>query len=145
MIGGALWELIWWGRRVYKRRTVHAQAQALARQLGKPLVVVGASDRGATQGAGCGDVTIDILPSSCPNAMQADITKPLPFADNSCVVFVSYVLEYVDDYAAAMRELMRISGGNLFIIRVEPWTLTSYVYPGTRRRLVSDVYPPGAT
>jgi len=89
-----------------------------------------------TAGYGCGDVTIDLASSSvCPNYLQADITKPLPFADNSVVVFVSCVLEYVDDAEAAAKELNRVSGGNVVLVRVEPWTLTSILYPGRQRTL----------
>jgi ubiquinone/menaquinone biosynthesis C-methylase UbiE len=67
--------------------------------------------------------------------MVADITKQLPFHDNSVVVFVSCVLEYVDDVDAAIKELMRISGGHLYVVRVEPWTATAYLYPGAKRTL----------
>jgi hypothetical protein len=45
------------------------------------------------------------------------------------------VLEYVDDYDAALAELQRISGGHLYIVRVEPWTLAAYFYPGAKRTL----------
>jgi hypothetical protein len=102
------------------------------------LVVVGAPDSGPTSGYGCGDVTVDVAKSSCPNAIQADITKPLPFADDSVVVFVSCVLEYVSNYDAAMTELRRIAGKNLYVVRVEPWTLAGWFYPGTRRQLAAE-------
>lgn len=134
----ALWEGLWWLWRRHKRTVVFAQAQARARALGKPLIVVGAPDGGVTAGYGCGDVTIDIAPSSCPGALQADITKPLPFADDSAVVVVMCVLEYVDDANAALRELQRVAGSNLFVVRVEPWTLTAYLYPGAKRTLPCD-------
>lgn len=88
-----------------------------------------------TAGYGCGDFTVDLAPSRCPNSIQADITKKLPFNDDSVVVVVMCVLEYVSDANAALRELMRISGGNLFVVRVEPWTLTSLLYPGAKRTL----------
>lgn len=88
-----------------------------------------------TAGYECGDFTIDINGSTCPQTITADISKPLPFADDSTVVFVSCVLEYVDNYPASFAELMRISGGEMFVVRVEPWTLTSFLYPGSKRRL----------
>ncbi len=66
----------------------------------------------------------------------ADITKgPIEgIADDSAVVFASCVLEYVTDAAAALRELARIAGSpeNLFLVLVEPWTLTATLYPGAR-------------
>jgi len=135
VLGMAAWELGWWARRRAQRKSVYANAQNAARALGRPLVVVGAPDGGVTAGYGCGDVTVDLSSSSCPVSLQADITQRLPFADNSVVVFVSCVLEYVDNFDAAMAELGRVSGGYLYVVRVEPWTLTAYLYPGAKRTL----------
>lgn len=140
-LGVAAWEGGWWVARNAKRTRMYQEAQAWALQLGKPLVVVGAPDLGATPGPGCGDLVIDIAPSKCPNSIQADICKGIPLADNSSVVFVCCVLEYVENEAAAMKELLRVSGGNLFICRVEPWTLTAYLYPGAKRTLQRDTTP----
>jgi hypothetical protein len=134
---GAAWELGWWWRRRSLRQKTYELAAAEAKRLGRPLVVVGAPDGGVTSGYGCGDVTVDIVRSeSCPNPLVADVTKPLPFADNSVVVFVSCVLEYVDNADAALAELCRASGGHMHVVRVEPWTLTSILYPGARRSYV---------
>ena len=132
------WEFAWLFRRRARRSALFAQARERATLLGKPLVVVGAPDGGVTSGYGCGDYTIDIAPSTCPNSLQLDITKRLPFGDNSVVVFVSCVLEYVDDADAALDELRRIAGPNLYVVRVEPWTLTSVLYPGAKRTLPCD-------
>lgn len=134
----AAWEFFWWARRRMMRSHIYEVARAQADALGRPLVVVGAPDGGVTAGYGCGDVTIDIAPSSCPGSLQADITKPLPFADDSVVVVVMCVLEYVDDAEAALAELNRISGGYLYVVRVEPWTLTSVFYPGAQRTLACE-------
>lgn len=130
-----VWEGFWWMRRRSNRAAAFAAAQQRARALGKPLIVVGAPDGGITAGYPCGDVTVDLAPSSCPNAVQADITKRLPFPDDSAVVVVMCVLEYVGDVQAALRELRRVAGRNLFVVRVEPWTLTSVLYPGAKRTL----------
>jgi hypothetical protein len=113
--GLGAWEALWWLRRKRKRADMYSAALAYARQTGKPLAVVGAPDLGATAGPGAGDIVIDIRPSTAPNAIQADICKHVPLADNSVVVFVSCVLEYVDDLPAALRELQRISGGACWI------------------------------
>jgi hypothetical protein len=131
----AAFETIMWARRRARRQTVFQQAQARAQLLGRPLVVIGAPDGGVTSGYACGDVTIDLAPSSCPNALQADITQRTPFADNSVVVFVSCVLEYVNDHNAALAEIQRISGGQAFYCGVEPMTATAYLYPGAKRTL----------
>jgi hypothetical protein len=130
----AAWELGWYWRRRGLRASAFRRAEAEARRLGRPLVVVGAPDGGVTAGYGCGDVTVDIFPSkACPNPLVADVTKPLPFADDSVVVFVSCVLEYVGNADDAIRELCRVSGGRFFVVRVEPWTFASVLYPGAQR------------
>lgn len=129
------WETVWWAKRYQKRASDYETAQNQAKVLGRPLVVIGAPDRGVTAGYGCGDITIDLGPSSIPNSLQLDITKPLPFADDSVVVFVACVLEYVDKPADALRELFRISGGWLYVVRVEPWTMAAYLYPGAKQTL----------
>lgn len=136
----AAWEGVWWLHRKAARDQLHQQAVACATALGRPLVVVGAPDLGAT-GSPDGDIVIDIRPSALPHALQADVCQPLPFAPDSVVVFVSCVFEYVDDLAAAVAELTRISGGYLFVVTVEPWTLTSFLYPGTRRRIPYQLLP----
>lgn len=130
------WEFGWWLRRRSLRGSTFATAQAEARRLNKPLIVIGAPDRGATRGDyGCGDVTVDVQSSSCAMSIQADVTKRLPFADDSAVVFVSCVLEYVSDLGAALREIRRVGGRNVYIVRVEPWTMAAYLYPGAKRTI----------
>ena len=135
LAGLAAWEAAWWARRRARRAAQFRTAVDAARRLSRRLVVIGAPDGGVTAGYGCGDVTVDLATSSCPNARRLDVTKRLPFADNSVVVFCSCVLEYVDDVDAAIQEIRRISGGHAYYAGVEPWTLTAYLYPGARRTL----------
>lgn len=52
------WEYGWWFQRKIRRHVVYDRALALARRLNRPLVVIGAPDRGPTRGAGYGDLTI---------------------------------------------------------------------------------------
>lgn len=129
-----------------RRRAFDAAARRAA-LLQRPLVVVGDPDAGAhtriIRAYGCGDLCVDI--NGCPlcKVVQvADITAgPVPgVADDSAVVFVSCVLEYVGDAAAAVRELRRIAGSpdNLFDVSVQPWTLTAALYPGARWTAVRD-------
>jgi len=131
----AAWEVFWWARRAHRRTVIYNQALERAQEMRLPLVVVGAPDRGATRGPGCGDLCLDIGDSICPRFIKADIGQHIPLQDDSAVVFVSCVLEYVEDYDAAMEELQRVSGGRLYIVRVEPWTLTAYLYPGAKRTI----------
>ena len=128
-------------QRFETRRRLFEAAARRAYELGRPLVVVGDPDAGAhtrlVRAYGCGDLCLDL--EGCPmcQVMQAaDLTAgPVPgVADDSAVVFVSCVLEYVSDPEAALRELQRMAGSreNLFIVFVEPWTLTAALYPGAR-------------
>ncbi len=128
-------------RRFEARRRGFETAARRASALGRPLVVVGDPDAGAhtrlVRAYGCGDLCIDL--QGCPmcRVMQAaDLTVgPVPgVADDSAVVFVSCVLEYVSDVEVAIQELQRMAGSpeNLFIVFVEPWSLTAALYPGAR-------------
>lgn len=131
----AVWETGWYLYRWRRRTVVYEEARATAKNLGRQLIVIGAPDGGVTSGYGCGDQTIDISPTSCPNWKPLDITKTLPYADNSVVVFCSCVLEYVSDPIAAIAEIKRISGGYTYFVGVEPWTLAGLLYPGAKQTL----------
>lgn len=134
-------------RRFEVRRRVYEAAARRAVELGRPLIVVGDPDAGAhtrlVRAYGCGDLCVDLR--GCPRCrvMQAvDLTEgPVAgVADDSAVVYVSCVLEYVSDPAAALRELYRMAGApdNLFLVFVEPKSLTSTLYPGARWAGVAD-------
>ena len=137
--------------RFRERTSAFRLAVDRAAALGRPLVVVGDPDGGMhtrlLRAYGCGDVCVDMNGCpKCPVTVVADITKG-PIADiedNSAVVFVSCVLEYVQDLDAALREVARIAGSsdNVFIVTVQPWTLTARLYPGARWR--GTVQPSGS-
>jgi hypothetical protein len=129
-----------------RRRTYEAAARR-AVEVGRPLIVVGDPDAGAhtrlVRAYGCGDLCIDL--HGCPQCrvMQtADLTEGpvLGVADDSAVVYISCVLEYVADPAAALRELHRMAGSpeNLFVVFVHPNSLTAALYPGARWTGVID-------
>lgn len=124
-----------------RRKKLYDDAATRARELGRPLVVVGDPDGGLhtrmQRAYGCGDVCVDLHGCPmCPVVRVADITQgPTPdLADDSGVVFVSCVLEYVGDLQAALHEIHRIAGDydNLYIVTVQPWTFTATLYPGAR-------------
>jgi hypothetical protein len=128
-------------RRFEQRRRAFAAAARRASELGRPLIVVGDPDAGAhtrlVRAYDCGDLCIDL--HGCPKCqvMQAaDLTAgPVPgVADDSAVVYVSCVLEYVSNLEAALRELNRMAGSphNLFLVFVDPWSLTAALYPGAQ-------------
>ena len=131
-----LWELAWWKRRWIARRDIYAQARAHARRVGKPLLVIGAPDGGPTDSPGAdADLIVDINPSRFPQAIRCDITKGIPVPNDSVVVYVSCVLEYVDDLDRALRELKRVGGDRVYVVRVEPWSLVAYLYPNAQHVL----------
>ena len=150
LMGLLLWEQAWWMRRKQMRAQMYAAAKARAEALGRPLVVIGDPKGGATHDDyGCGDLAIDLTgcpecvgPDGEPNGIAADICEPgsIPLENDSAVVFVACVLEYVPDFDAALDEILRVAGGpeNVFVVRVEPWTITSFAYPGARRTLSED-------
>lgn len=128
-------------QRWQRRRTSFAAAARRALDLGRPLVVVGDPHAGAHTSLmpayGCGDLCIDLRGCPrCESYRAADITRgPIAgIADDSAVVFVSCVFEYVDNLEAARREILRIAGdpANVFAVTVQPWTLTAALYPGAR-------------
>lgn len=139
----AAYELLQAGERFRERQVTFRRAQDKANQLGRPLVVVGDPDSGGhtrlKRAYPCGDLCVDL--NGCPNCsnqVAVDLTKgQIPVDDNSAVVFVSCVLEYVDDLPAAWRELKRASGSldNLFVVTVSSYTLAGWLFPGAKWQL----------
>ena len=123
-------------------RTAAERAEALGRR----LVVIGDPDAGfhtrLMRAYGCGDVCVDMNGCPrCPVTVVADISKKIPGVDDdSAVVFIACVLEYVADLNAALAEVLRIAGGhdNTFLVFVQPWPLTARLYPGAHWRGAAD-------
>lgn len=135
--GLAGWEALSAYGRFQDRKRLFAAAAARAQQLGLPLVVVGDPDAGAHtkmfRAYDCGDLCLDLNGCpSCPTALAVDLTQGIPLADHSAVIFVSCVLEYVDDLPAAWAELRRVAGANLFVAIVGGASLTTYLFPGAK-------------
>lgn len=141
--GTALYEGVKARQKWIERRDMFIKAQERAIALERPLLVVGNPDAGIAtrmwRAYQCGDLCVDLTGCpTCPVQQQIDITKGLPeIPDNSAVVYVSCVLEYTNDPEAAAKHLMRVAGApeNLFLVTVDPNTLTSYLYPGAKYQL----------
>lgn len=125
-------------RQVHRKR-MFEQAQEQAKKLNKPLMVIGDPNNGdgsKIHGASysCGDICVDLTGCpECPNGLKAKLPDGLEnIEDNSHVVFVSYVLEYVDDYKKAIDEIKRIGGDNVYALTLSPYQLTSYLYKGAK-------------
>lgn len=63
-------------------------------------------------------------------------------ADDSAVVYVACVLEYVADVRAAMDEILRMAGDveNVYVVVVQPWTLTATLHPRARWAGIADAH-----
>jgi hypothetical protein len=119
------------------RTRLYEQAEARSEATGRPLLVIGDPDAGAhtslARAYGCGDECVDLNGCpACPVNYSADITKPIQeISSDSRVVFVSCVLEYVNNFDAAWDEIMRIAGStdNVFVASVQPYSFTAALYP----------------
>lgn len=133
-------ELYHFIKRQYERLKIFDLADKRAKQINKPLIVIGDPYNGIAsrfyskiyKTYGCGDETIDLTGAPrCPNGIKNDVlnylkTKP----PNSGVIFISCVLEYVDNISDTIEELYRVSGSkdNLFIVCVNDKSLSAYIY-----------------
>ena len=125
--------------RFQARKDRFAEAAARAAATGRTLVVVGDPHSGAhtrlLAAYDCGDVCVDLTGCpACPVGVAVDLTtgRVTAVPDNSAVVYVSCVLEYLPDPDAAVREVLRMAGdpANLFLVTVQAWTATAALYPG---------------
>lgn len=123
--------------RPYRRRNIYEMAQARAKETGKRLFVIGDphNDNRNLDGKadyGCGDLCLDKETGCdlCPAGVKSNLEDFLPtLPDNGYVVFISCVLEYVDNFEMVKNELYRVSGGDLFIVNIEPNTFKTKLFP----------------
>lgn len=126
-----------------KRRDLFNQALDAARNKHKQLIVVGDPDgywvsRFTGRDYTCGDLCID--PKACPKcptqAVGDVVTVLSKFKSNDAVIFVNTgVLEREANVSAAMQQLQRVSGGDLFISALEPYLPSAWLWPNKRRVL----------
>lgn len=137
-------------RQVWRKRTFFA-AKMRASHTKRPLIVIGDPAKGMGSrmlgpAYGFGDLCIDIDPIS-PAVVQGDFTDILKTHQNdSAIVFISCVLEYMPNIEDGIATAKRVAGGmeNLFIVGVEWYSITAYVYNdrNDRARNVLLKYPP---
>ena len=110
--------------RLGARKGMYVRAIDRANETGRPLVVVGAPSSGWVTGTlaqyQCGDLPcVDLRGCDTCGAAPSDVTikGAIPAKDDSAVVLVAYVLEYVEDEKAAEAEIMRAAGSpaNVFV------------------------------
>lgn len=131
--------------RSYKKIYGYAVASDRARATGKPLVVLGDPFAGNFNWFGkpdypCGDMMIDIeAQEHCCNGIAEDVIELLPqMPDNSCVIYTSGTLEYIENLQDVLPEIYRVSGGDLYVTPLEAGSLktallTNFGYHFKRR------------
>ena len=123
-----------------ERCRIFKMAEKQSKKIKKPLLVVGDPYYGIgsrfynifIDGYGCGDITVDLTGCPmCPNGIKSDIYSYLKKQDdNSMVIFISCVLEYVDNIDDVIKEIYRVGGNkdNIFIVTVNEYSLSAYFY-----------------
>jgi hypothetical protein len=135
------------------------KATTKSKELHRELIVIGDPKAGVgsniygTTAYGYGDYTIDINecidPPPTANCIKGDMISILKrFDDNSKVIYISCVLEYVPNIGEAIGELYRVAGTyeNIFNVRVNPYTLSAYFYgtcvpSNTSKNIILDSPP----
>jgi len=135
-----------WTRWEQRRRLFQA-ADARARQLGRPLLVVlprkegwfNRSMRLYEYGARYPDI---FSRRNSPVIFADSLARGIAVQDDSAVLYVACVLEYVTDLRRSMDEIMRIAGepANIYIVTVQPWTLTAALHPAARWAGIADTH-----
>lgn len=136
-----------WTRWEQRRRLFQA-ADARARELGRPLLVVLPRNEGwfnrSMRLYEYGARYTDIFRGRKSPVIYADtLAGGIPSHGNdSAVLYVACVLEYVTDLRRAMDEIWRIAGDreNIFIVTVQPWTLTAALHPSARWAGIADAH-----
>ena len=131
-----LYEIIIMLIRKIKRRILFKQAKQRAKLTGKKLLVIGDPYNGLaskTTGCdyGCGDICLDLTGCpNCPKTLKGKLEEHISKINlNEHVVFISCVLEYVDDLDYINSYLSKMNQQDLFVVNVEWYSLMAYFYP----------------
>jgi hypothetical protein len=136
------------GPRRTHRRTVYEDAKQRAAELGRPLIVLGDPDASVLnhflgRSWQCGDICID--PKGCGGCIggeevQADPIQYLStLGDNSAVIFDGgSTITTVENGVALAEQMQRVAGPNVFISADGPWTLTAFLAPKRKRRILEE-------
>ena len=128
-----VYETVIFVNRKIKRRQIFKLAQQRSKQTGLPLLVVGDPYNGMTSkysgiDYSCGDLCLDI--NGCPQCEHKLKMALEDFTDfQSYIVFISCTLEYVNDLPLICKRLEKMNYENLFVVHIEPYSLTNWLYP----------------
>ena len=150
----SIYEIIHGIIRQRNRCKLYKLAEQQSRNVKKKLLVVGDPYSGHgtkfyslfMDNYGCGDITVDLTGAPmCPTSYKVDILTYLrDQPDNSLVIFISCVLEYVDDIDAVISEIYRVAGSvdNIFITTVNKYSLSAYFYNDKYSKSKYIIYAP---
>ena len=136
------------------RKIIYKKAEKRAREIKKPLLVYGDPYNGIgsklfnrfMEGYGCGDETVDLTGCpKCKNGIKSDMLEHLKTKkSNSQVIFVSCVLEYLENIEEVFEEMKRVSGGieNIFVVTVSEFSLAAYFYKDDNHSSKNIIYAP---
>ena len=131
-----VYEVVICFRRKAKRRMVYKRAKERAALTGKKLLVIGDPYNGiASKSTGydydCGDVCLDLTGCPiCPVSIKGRLEDNISTLNlDEYVVYISCVLEYVDDLDFIKKYLDKMDQNDLFVVNVEWYSLMAYFYP----------------
>ena len=131
-----IYELIITFIRKLKRRQIFKLAQERSISTGKPLLVIGDPYNGLASiitgtDYDCGDLCIDLTGCpKCENKLKIKLEDfVLDYNLDDYIIYISCVLEYVDDIDLIVDKLNNLNPDNLFIVNVEYYSLVAYFYP----------------
>ena len=115
--------------RIYRRTSIYNKALKKSKETNKKLLVIGNPtagfiNRNIYKSYYCGDVCLDLNGcDNCQNQIKGDLLEEIKkLESDKYVVFESCVLEYISksDLLEIRTELYRISGGDLYEVRIYP-------------------------
>jgi hypothetical protein len=122
--------------RKIKRRIVYQKAKKRARLTGKKLLVIGDPYNGiASKSTGidysCGDICIDLTGCPmCPESVKGRLEDTIgTLKMDDYIIYISCVLEYVDDLEYINKFLDKTSKEDLFVVNVEWYSFMAWFYP----------------
>jgi hypothetical protein len=132
-----------------KRRDLFNLALQRSQETGKPLLVIGDPRErllnrllGPDHDCADGCLTMEGC-DTCPNTFAGPIFQTLSaLGENTYVVYVSQQLESLDNIESSMEQLSRVAGLDLFVTHAEPYSLTAWLTPSAKRRILEA--PPSA-
>lgn len=134
-------------RREY-RRSVFEQAKRRAQELDRPLLVLGDPDSGLMNHMlgrqwQCGDICVDPKGCGiCPDWVQGPPQQVLEEMEpDSVVVYDPGAFARAENGSAFLDQVARVSGGHVFMADAGAWTLTAFLGPKRKRRMIK---PPQA-